>query len=385
MFLRSCIAYVRFTDRKREWMKRVTGAMLEAKDAKQKKFEEKFRRTYVEKRYTPVGDVFPLSDSARWDSISVERQKSIRTDAARSIDVSDPHIVRAAIIGPPNSGKSALFNACIHANISPIATKRNVTTNWVKGMTYVHNTQIILLDTPPVMDFLDTKEYGLSASSQVAWDSLQGCDVCLAVFPGAEMVIPKIKSFLGSVVRRCAQYEVPCMLAVSKIDKVYKSPFRKENHFHLRNSLELWRLPIQTVLEVSAKNFTGVVDLKDNLARYAKPGAWVHYKDELTTVSLPDQIRYLLRAAMLRVLEHPVVDQLELRILSWDEKFARGTRDDLPSVHCIVEVYHTHKWAQGQFTSKIEKIANEAEASILHRLKQRFSFTFYNFIRLGKS
>ena len=383
--LRKCsVARIRFNDRKREWIKRIAGAMLEAKQLKQQKFAEKFRRTYVEKQYTPVGEVFPLMDSARWDSISPERQKSIQQQLTTEKVVQDPHLVRVAIVGPPNSGKSAIFNACVHANVSPIATKTNTTKNWVKGITTVHNTQIILLDTPPVMDFFDTAEYKISSSSQKAWDSLQGCDVCLAVFPGMDMVLPKIRSFLGTVIKRCGQHEIPCILVVSKVDKVYKSAFRKENHFHLRNALELWRLPFETILEISAKNFTGIVDLKDYLARYAKPSPWVHHKGEITTIPLPDQINMLLRASMLRVLELPVVEQLETRILSWDEKYVRKNRDNLPAVKCVVEVYHTHKWALAQFTGKIEKIANEAQVAILHRLKQKFTFTFYNFVRLDK-
>ena len=359
--------------------------MLTAKKARAEKFKERFRQVYIDKKFTPVEKAFPLTDSARWDAIAPEKQREITKALSEEKNVENPHIVRAVFIGPANSGKSALFNSCIPANVSPLSTKRNTTIEWVKGVTNVHNTQLILLDTPPVIDFLDPGEYKWNSSAQTAWDALQGADVCVAVFPGVEMVLPKIRSFLSTITKRCAQYDLPCVLVISKVDKVTRKAFRKENHFHLRNALELWKLPFDAILEVSARNFIGIVDLKDTIARYAKPAQWEHHLGECTALSNPQQVTYLLRGAMLRVLEYPVVEQLQIKLLSWDEKYQNKARDDLPMVHCVVEVYHTHKWAQAQFTGKIEKIAHEAEAAILERFKQKIRFSFYNFIQIVKA
>ena len=66
-------------------------------------------------------------------------------------------LIKIAIIGKTNSGKSTLLNSIVGENISIINKKINTTQNLIIGIVNSHKTQLIFYDTPG-SNFLKTKK-----------------------------------------------------------------------------------------------------------------------------------------------------------------------------------------------------------------------------------
>ena len=57
-------------------------------------------------------------------------------------------LIKIALIGNTNAGKSTLMNSMIGTNVSIINRKINTTQNIIKGIVNINDTQIIFYDTP---------------------------------------------------------------------------------------------------------------------------------------------------------------------------------------------------------------------------------------------
>lgn len=69
-----------------------------------------------------------------------------------------PHLqmlLRAALVGAPNAGKSTLLNTLVGCKVSAVSHKTNTTTDTVVGAFTQGITQVVLFDTPGVV----TKRY----------------------------------------------------------------------------------------------------------------------------------------------------------------------------------------------------------------------------------
>ena len=140
---------MRIIQRRREWERKVSQVLKEADTERTNTKAEIFKKVYIDKNFTPVGHVFPLTDTSRWDAISKKKQEALRN---RQVEVQpeDSHEARVTFIGPPSGGKSELVNTCVTSHISARSSRPHTTTSWVKGITHVHSTQLILMDTPGV-------------------------------------------------------------------------------------------------------------------------------------------------------------------------------------------------------------------------------------------
>ncbi len=126
----------------------------------------------------------------------------------------------AAIVGPPNAGKSTLMNYLLGQKISIVTPKPQTTRNRILGIVNSEEYQIVLLDTP-----------GLHKAAQplnkemvrIALDSLTEVDVVLFLLDASTPLPEKVKEeknkeFAGYM----EQVKVPAVLVLNKVDLVDK-------------------------------------------------------------------------------------------------------------------------------------------------------------------
>jgi len=61
-------------------------------------------------------------------------------------------LVRVGIIGAPNAGKSVLTNTLVQSKVSAVSEKTNTTVRETLGVFTRGHTQVLLFDTPGVVD-----------------------------------------------------------------------------------------------------------------------------------------------------------------------------------------------------------------------------------------
>ncbi|VVC43480.1 Hypothetical protein CINCED_3A022094 [Cinara cedri] len=70
-------------------------------------------------------------------------------------------LLKIAIIGVPNAGKSSLINSIVQRNICPFSCKVHTTRSSARAVESIGDTQLVFLDTPGLVDSTEIKKYNL--------------------------------------------------------------------------------------------------------------------------------------------------------------------------------------------------------------------------------
>lgn len=142
------------------------------------------------------------------------------------------------IIGSPNVGKSTLINAILGEKLVITNAKAQTTRHRILGMLNADNYQLILSDTPGIIQ----PAYKLQESMMDAMQS---------VFDDADVLIYMVeigekKAKVESIIQRLAKTDKPLFLVINKIDK--------GNQTLLEETIDAWKkqLPNAQIRSISA-------------------------------------------------------------------------------------------------------------------------------------
>ncbi len=101
--------------------------------------------------------------------------------------------IDACIIGPPNAGKSLLFNSIVGKTVSAVSPKYNTTNDSITGVYTDLNTrsQICLVDTPGAVRIKNNPNSKLLITK--AWEAISDCDKVVFVVDSAKHVNAAIR------------------------------------------------------------------------------------------------------------------------------------------------------------------------------------------------
>jgi len=124
----------------------------------------------------------------------------------------------AAIVGPPNAGKSTLMNTLLRQKISIVTPKPQTTRNRIAGIVNSEDYQIVFLDTPGLHQSRDPLNIEMV---RVALDSLVDVDIVLFLIdvslPLAEKLTKKKQQEFHSYME---QIKCPAILVLNKVDLI---------------------------------------------------------------------------------------------------------------------------------------------------------------------
>ncbi|KAJ8275785.1 hypothetical protein COCON_G00075370 [Conger conger] len=126
-------------------------------------------------------------------------------------------ILKVAIIGAPNAGKSTLSNQILGRKVFAVSKKVHTTRSSAEGVLTEDNTQIVLLDTPGLITPSKAKRYQLEKTLLVdPFDSVQEADLVVVLIDVSEKWSC---DKLNTEVLKCLAQN-PCIPAVLVLNKV---------------------------------------------------------------------------------------------------------------------------------------------------------------------
>ncbi|XP_069647310.1 GTPase Era, mitochondrial isoform X2 [Haliaeetus albicilla] len=130
----------------------------------------------------------------------------------------NPKVLRIAIIGAPNAGKSTLSNQLLGRKVFPVSKKVHTTRCKARGVVTYEDTQLIILDTPGLTSPFKAKRHKLDEAMLTdPWDSMKHADLVLVMVDVSDHWT---RNSLSKEVLKClSQFpQIPSVLVLNKVD-----------------------------------------------------------------------------------------------------------------------------------------------------------------------
>lgn len=216
------------------------------------------------------------------------------------------------LVGRPNAGKSTLLNRLIGQKLSIVSPKPQSTRDRVVGILTRDDAQMILLDTPGLLD----PEYELQRTmSAVARAAIEDADVILHLVDATEMKVDSLIDAAGLT----ASPRAPVIVAFNKIDRV-----KGDNRETLRGLHP-------GAAFISASNGEGIDALVTRIASMIPEGPFLYDPEDVSTQHLRYFVAELVRETALEQLDDEVPYSVAVEI----EEF----REDRSPVYIRAVVY----------------------------------------------
>ena len=223
-----------------------------------------------------------------------------------------------AVVGKPNAGKSTLLNRLVGQKLSIISPKPQSTRDRVVGIRTEGDVQMVLLDTPGLLDPKYALQEAMHATARLA---LADADVIVHVADAAEGLPPSLQESA----RLDAPPRAPVVLALNKVDTLDTAARTR-----LREAAPEARF-------ISARTGDGVNGLVARVAQELPESPFLYPEDELSTQHLRFFAAELVRETALEQLS----DEVPYSIACEVEEF----REDRSPVY-IRAVIHVERESQ---------------------------------------
>jgi GTP-binding protein Era len=187
-----------------------------------------------------------------------------------------------------------------------VTHKAQTTRGPVRGLAFVGDSQVILVDTPGIFQ---PKRKLDRAMAQAAWDRAGDADIVALVIDAARGLDDK----LAPIVEHLPEIRRPAIAILNKIDLVKKPDL-------LRLTGELSALKaFDQVFMISALTGDGVAGLKTYLAEAVPHGPWLFPEDQLSDASLRQTAAEITREKLFLRLHEELPYALTVETTDWKE------------------------------------------------------------------
>jgi GTP-binding protein Era len=221
----------------------------------------------------------------------------------------------AAILGPPNAGKSTLLNRLLGQKISITSSKPQTTRDRILGVLHRPGAQVVFFDTPGVHR---TERLLNRRIVETALGVLPEVDLAVLIVDAAHPDPLSEDLLLG----RLADFPHPVLLALNKIDMLPKADLLRQ--------IQAWsqRRDFAAIVPVSAAHGTQVEDLVDALLNQLPEGPPFYPEDTLTDRPLRFLVAEIIREKVFRLTgaEIPYATAVTVEVFEEPEEAAAPVR-----------------------------------------------------------
>ncbi len=212
-----------------------------------------------------------------------------------------------AIVGRPNVGKSTLLNQILGEKIAIVSSKPQTTRNRILGIETRGEDQFVFIDTPGIFEAKNTLGDFMVKTANSA---MQDCDAVVLV-ADVGFAPGKVEE---NVIRRVKQAELPCLLALNKVDL-----YRREQ---IAETIAAYAAlhEFDAVVPISAKSGKYVGDLMDECAKFLHEDEWIFGEDMITDQTQRQMASEIIREKILKTTDREVPHGIAVVIEEFHEE-----------------------------------------------------------------
>jgi GTP-binding protein Era len=209
------------------------------------------------------------------------------------------------IFGRPNAGKSTLLNALIGEKLAIVSPKVQTTRHRIKGILTEKDYQIILSDTPGIIE----PKYKLHEKMMLSVkNALEDADVALLIVDVNEN-LEECDAIFSSL-----KLKVPAIVVINKIDRTGKERLNEATVFFNNKSYCKKIVTISATSGINKKNF-----LKPIL-ELLPDGEPFYAEDELTDLNTRFFVGEIIREKIFELIEDEIPYQTTVLVREFKEK-----------------------------------------------------------------
>lgn len=201
-----------------------------------------------------------------------------------------PHAGIVTVVGKPNAGKSTLLNRIVGEKLSIVSSKPQSTRNRIVGIHTTGDVQLIILDTPGLLNPRYALQTAMRATALAALDE---ADVVLYLVDAMDAGRGDVPSLADAAMLEAT----PRALVVTALNKIDLVP---------PEARERLRVDFPAAALISAATGEGVVELVMRLGLMLPESPFLYPEDELSTQTVRFFVTELVRETALEQLEEEV-------------------------------------------------------------------------------
>ncbi|XP_077302064.1 GTPase Era, mitochondrial-like [Arctopsyche grandis] len=294
-------------------------------------------------------------------------------------------IIKVAIVGVPNAGKSTVINALLDRKVCATSNKVHTTKTKAEAICNVDKTQIVFLDTPGLISPKEKKKYNLPESMRLDISNcLKNSDIIGVI---QDVGSPWTREFIHrGLVELLEKFDRrPSFLILNKID-LMKSKRKLLDVVRILCNNKIAGLPISKlsqegpmngfggfsdVFMISALEGDGLNSIKEYLMKNAKPGKWLYPESDWTNQSQETLILEAIRAKFLDFLPQEIPYQLKTELEHLDDN--GKVLSCMAVVTCPSE--RIMKLVSGVNNGRLQQISDSVRYDLMNMFKKSITLT----------
>ncbi|KAI7899428.1 GTP-binding protein Era [Cokeromyces recurvatus] len=273
------------------------------------------------------------------------------------VQPNNPHLLKVALIGPANAGKSTLVNKLIGEEISGVSQKAHTTRERVVGILTENDYQVVFLDTPGVIPDRNHAKMNRTLATS-SWRSLDEADHILVVVDAQRSLQPQARKVEEFILKQLQNVHIPATLIFNKMDLINED---NELLKEVKDRYNSGYSHFKRTLDITAINNEGIETIKNILFEESPAKPWIFPADQKTEMSDLKRVEEIIRIELFKRLHQYLPYMLKQENAGWTVLKDGTLRIDQ---HVYVERDSQQKIVIGQNGRIIDTVIEKARKQI---------------------